>query len=208
MTYYLIGGGDIRAGKLKTIDKDSLSRAKNTKVFIIDLTTNDSSKIEKYRTFLDSYFREIGAEDVGFVSLTSSARELRTKINRAGIIYIPGGDTKLLLQNIKKRKLVPLLKGLEAIIVGNSAGALALCKETILTKDEDIKNTEVVTGLSLVNFAVDVHYHKSHDAELLELSKKREIYAIPENCAIIYNGKFNYIGRVYKFLNGVKEKIN
>ena len=208
MKYYLVGGGDIKAGKLKKIDSNALTHAKNKFVYVLDLSTNDKNKLEKYREFLSSYFKDLGATKIEFISTAKSSQEIKEELNKAGIIYIPGGDTEILLNNIKRKKIVPLLKGLEAIIIGNSAGALALGNETILTKDEDTPETKVIKGLSLLDFAVEVHYKKEKDKELAELSKKRKIYAIPENCAILFDGKFHYIGNIYKFSNGKKTKLN
>ncbi len=207
MQYYLIGGGDIKAGKLKAIDKDAISKSKNKKVLIIDLTSNDLDKIKKYHEFLDQYFMSVCAEEVQFISKLKSTEDVRQALNLAGVVYLPGGNTKLLLENIKERNVAPILKKLDTTIVGNSAGALVLCKEVILTKDKEIEETQVFPGLGMIDFSVDVHYDNSHDKELFELSKSREIYAIPENCAIVFDDKLSHIGPVYKFSEGKKEKI-
>lgn len=84
-----------------------------------------------------------------------------------------------------------------------------MCKECIITKDEDHPYTEIVTGLGLVNFSVEVHYNSSRDYELRKLSRGREIYAIPENCAIRYDSNtkiFHFFGDIYLFKDGKKEK--
>jgi peptidase E len=208
MKLYLIGGGDIKSGELEGIDKTSLAEARNRRVYILDLTSNDKEKLSKYREFLTSYFTKIGAEKVGFVSTANSLNEIKKEIKQSGLIYIPGGDTETLMNNLKKRNLGKVLKSFESILVGNSAGALAICREIILTKDEDVVETRVLNGLGLVPFSVDVHYDKTHDKELFELSKERDIYGIPERCAIVYDRKLDFIGDVWRFSKGKKEKVN
>lgn len=205
MKYYLIGGGDIRNGDLKSIDQDALSYARNKDVFVVDLTTNDLEKIKKYQNFLKSYFKELGADNVSFIT---DYDDYESHLKSAGLIYIPGGDTEVLLENIECRGVLPIFKSIDAVVVGNSAGALVLCAEVILTKDEDVLETKVLPGLNLVPFSVDVHYDLSHNAELNVLSIDRDIYAIPENCAIVYDGDFNFIGPVYKFSKAQNKKIN
>jgi len=83
--------------------------------------------------------------------------------------------------------------------MGNSAGALVLCKEVVITKDKDNPKTEIVEGLGLVDFSAEVHYNGSNGDELIELAKERTIYAIAENSAIIYDGSFEFIGKVCVF---------
>ena len=135
MIVYLIGGGDIKAGDLQEIDKKALSQAQNKMVYVLDLTTNDENKLAQYRDFLTSYFQKIGADNIGFVSTSTSLEDIEKRIKESGLVYIPGGNTKLLLQNLEKRQIIPILKSLKSVIVGNSAGALAICCKTVLTID-------------------------------------------------------------------------
>lgn len=208
MIIYLVGGGDIKAGDLQEVDKKALSEAQNKKVYVLDLTTNDENKLTQYRDFLTSYFQKIGADDIKFISTSASLENVEKEIKESGLIYIPGGNTELLLQNLKERQVIPILKSFKSIIVGNSAGALVICNKTVLTMDDDITETKVVDGIGLVPFAVDVHYTAAHDPELFELSKGFEIFGIPEKCAIVYDGTYHFIGNIFKFYQGNKEKIN
>jgi peptidase E len=208
MRAYLIGGGDIKAGELEDIDRMALSEARNQIVYVIDLTSNDEEKLAKYRDFLTSYFKGVGAEEVRFISTENSLEAARERIGESGLVYIPGGDTGILAENLKKRKLGSFLKSLESVIVGNSAGALVACDEAVLTRDEDVEETKVIGGMGLVPFSVDVHYDASHDVELIALSSEREIYGIPEGCAIVYDGGKEFIGDIWKFSGGKKEKVH
>lgn len=209
MKFYLIGGIDLNAAENSVeIERKALADAKNKNVFVLDLTSNNPEKLAKYRNVLTSYLKKAGAEKIRFISSCDSTNKMEKGIREAGLVYIPGGDTEVLMQNIEERNLKPILRSLKSVLVGNSAGALAMCEEVILTKDEDVAETKVLPGLGLVPFSVEVHYDETHDKELFELSKDREIYAIPEKCVIAYDRKMNFIGDIWKFSRGKREKIN
>lgn len=206
MTIYLIGGGDIKTGKLETIDNQALSESPNQNVFILDLTTNDPDKLERYRIFLKAYFEKLGAKKINFFS-TTTLSEVNKTITHSDLIYIPGGDTEILMENIKKHNLSPILRSSDKTIVGNSAGALILCDNVVLTKDEDVLETKVFKGIGLVDFSIDVHYDPSHDPELLDLSKDYFIYAIPEESVIIVREYANFLGPIWRFSKGQKQAV-
>jgi len=206
MTLYLIGGGDIKAGKLETIDRQALSESPNQNVFVLDLTTNDEDKLEKYRFFLKAYFENLGAKKINFFS-TTVPPVADNIIAQSGLVYIPGGNTEILMENIKKHNLSSTLKSAAGTIVGNSAGALVLCDNVVLTKDEDVLETKVIKGVGLVDFSIDVHYDPSHDLELSDLSKDGLIYAVPEESVIIIRKHINFLGPIWRFSKGKKEVV-
>jgi len=201
---YLGGGADIRKGESDEIDKKALNEADNKNVLIINLTTNDKEKIISYRNYLDSYFNRLGAKNINFVSELNNY-DIKNNFESSGFLYIPGGDTQILIDNIKKKKLDSLIKNFKGIIMGNSAGAMILCNESICANE----GREIMKGLGLVSLAIDVHYEHTHDKRLKELSKIRDIYAIPEKSLIVLkdNEKI-YIGDMYLFSKGEKTKIN
>jgi peptidase E len=126
-------------------------------------------------------------------------------MQRSDLEYLPGGDTRILVERLRDTGVGSLLREYDRIIIGNSAGALALCPECILTKGREHPETEIFAGIGLVNFCVDVHYESSKDEELEKLSLKRKIYAVPERCALVYDdGKVSPIGKVYMFWKGQK----
>jgi len=102
--------------------------------------------------------------------------------------------------------------------MGNSAGALALCRDYVVVKGQDeALETNVAHGIGLVDFGVRVHYRslsakysgKSIDKELKALSEKVniKICAIPEQCALVYDeGNLNFVGNIYFFYKGKKTK--
>jgi peptidase E len=202
---YLEGGGDIRKEENDDLDSRALSESKNKKVYVIDLTSNDEEKVAQYREPLEKYFKRLGAEEVGFVSTSESLSEIKEKLEEAGVIYIPGGDTATLIDNLKKKQIGELLINLESIIIGNSAGAMVLSREAICAYE----GREIMEGLNIADINIDVHYDNTHDKILNNLSKDRDMYGIAEKGAIIWeDGNLKFIGDIYLFSQGKKEKIN
>ena len=201
---YLLGGADSKKGDTKVIDSKILSELDNKSVFVINLTTNDKAKIESYKQFWNFYFNEIGIKEINFLSDSNSHEYIKKKINSAGLIYIIGGDTELLIENAKKLKLLPLIKSFKGVILGNSAGAYLLCNQYIRTSD-----LKLAKGSGLIKINLMVHYLDKFDKQLLELSKDKEIYAISEKSFIIISGKNkDYFGDIHLFSRGEKSKIN
>ncbi len=195
MIIYFIGGEDVKTRSCYSIMKSAMKDAKGKRVLILMLTTEDTTKIEKYKHVLLDYFHDLGAE-VSFIYPWSEKVELN-----CDLIYIPGGLPKVFLKYAEKFNLKKLLKKFDGVIVGNSAGALVLCKDCIITADEDHPRTHVVPGLGLVDFSVEVHYDGNEEL-MKQLAKGREIYAVEENSAIKYDTKtkeFRFFGKIHYF---------
>jgi len=205
---YFLGGEDVAERDSEEINNEAFMEAGGTPVVLIfNWSAESVDKTEKYGNILVDYFGDIGASAVEFAELSDSLEQIAQKAKRSDLIYLPGGVTTILLERIRESKVDSLLRQYDKIIVGNSAGALALGRDCILTKGKRNKRTVIIPGLGLVNFSVKVHYKTSKDNELKQLSHKRKIYAIPERCALIYDsGHVSSIGDIYLFQNGEKTK--
>ena len=90
----------------------------------------------------------------------------------------------------------------EGVIVGRSAGALAVCRKCVITY-RSTSEVKVIDGLGLVDVTLKAHYRLGWDMELLELSKNEDIYAVPKGSALVYdNGSLTAINNVYLFHKG------
>lgn len=206
MQIILCGGGNIVEHELESIDKEVINSSKNKKILVLDLTTNDPNKIIKYKKFLQNYFLELGAKKIEFIS-DYKDNKIENKFNEFGIIYLPGGNPVILLENINKRNLSGDIKNFNGVILGNSAGALVLSKTLIITKDEDFPETISKEGLGIVPFSVEVHYDKGKDEELKKLNLPETIYAIPEKSYInVEDEKIIFNGKI-KIFRGAEERI-
>ena len=205
---YFLGGEDIVKRDSKKINKRAFADAgRAPTVLIFPWASESVDKEDKYRNVMAEYFKELGANKVEFAESTDSLKGIAEKVNRSDLIYLPGGVTRILVERMKNARADNLLRKCNKVIIGNSAGALTLCEDCILTKDKDNPVTAIISGFGLVDFSVEVHYNSSKDTELKELSMKRKIYAIPEQCALIYDGgNLSFIGDVYLFYEGKKTK--
>ena len=184
---YLEGGNKPEEIVYALTDKKALSQSKNKIIMILNYTRRDPEIIKEEMISFSKYFFKIGAKKI-YIASNFNKKELHTKLKESGLIYLPGGDPKLLMKNLKEKGLVSLLKNSsEKIIIGNSAGAIILCKEGFFFEKE---RTKKVYGIGLVEISIYVHYSNQNKSDLKILSENRKIYPIPEGeTLIIENGK-------------------
>lgn len=198
---YLLGGGD--QVDYYDLDKKIAENSKNKKIFAINLTTEDRNKLEQKKQELSNHFKRVGYKDIKFAS---DSKNIILDMQEADVLFIAGGDTELLLSNIKKNKLARHIKSFNKVIEGNSAGAYTCCNKYIQIKEK----IREISGLGLVNIKMKAHYTPEFDNKLLELSESNEIYAVAEKSAIIVDsgGHFNYLGDIFLFSEKQKKKLN
>ena len=154
------------------------------------------------RKRLFDYFRNLGASTVDFAEYSDTYEEIADKVENSDLLYLTGGLTTILLERLTCRNIDRLLHKCNRVIVGRSAGAIALCRQGVLTSKSKQAH-RIITGLRLAEITVKVHYQPSEDAELKRLSEEEKIYAIPERSALVYNhDTLSSIGNVYFFQNG------
>lgn len=198
----LIGGGEIGRGnttyQTKEIDEE-----------IVNMTSKDNPIflfIGLASSFSDSYYNTIKKiyQNLGCTTYYLKKKNLvnnfelaKEKINLADIIYIGGGDTIKLLEELEEFQLKPLLeKALKEnrVLVGYSAGAIALAKkgfsDSKILRGES-NNYEFIEGLNLIEIEICPHYHKDpkKTAELQKQIKEHnlKIYALEDETALKIN---------------------
>ncbi len=202
---YLLGGENTFKRNAQNINANAFEAAGGTPtVLVFPWARASFDKTYTRRKRLFDYFRSLGADAVDFAEYHESPEEIATKAANADLIYLTGGLTTVLLERLKNKHIDLLLHDYNHVIVGRSAGALALSKQGILT-DKNKQTTKIINGLRLVEFAIKTHYKPSEDTELKKLSKEEKIYAIPERSALVYdNNALSFMGNVYMFQNGEK----
>ena len=176
--------------------------AEAPRVVVIPWARASFDKAYERRKRLFDYFRNLGASTVDFADYSDTFEEISRKVEHSDLIYLSGGLTSVLIERLKNKSVDLLLREYDRVIVGRSAGALALCKKCVIT-DRNKPASKMITGLGLVDFGIKVHYKPSKDIELKRLSKEEKIYAIPERSALVYdNGHLSFMGNVYIFQNG------
>ncbi len=202
---YLEGGERQETDVYVDLEKNILDSVNEKTIFILDFARYGDEIIRRKEKD-KKYFESLGATKIEFATGYFSSEEIIKQINDSNILYLVGGSTEFLLEKIREKNLVPVIESYEGIIIGNSAGAYACCKEYFRIRDEGVK---VIPSLGLVDFSCEAHYTNEFDSQLLELSNEGDIYGIPEGSAIVVEGnKLNFIKDVYLFSKGEKTKVN
>ena len=195
----LIGGGDIGRGntsyETKEIDEEivKLTGIAKPNLLFIGLASTFS---DSYYDTIKKIYKELGCECAYLKkkNIINNPDIVKEIINKADIIYIGGGDTVKLLNDIKEYKIDELL--VEAynrgcVLAGTSAGAILLSNsgysDSYILRGESNKY-EFIKGLGLSNINFCPHYHssKEKDNELESDLKefKKPVYCL-ENCTAL-----------------------
>ena len=207
---YFLGGENIDRQDSRAInEKAFLDAGGAPSVVVFPWAREGFDKAYVRRTMLSNYFLRLGASAVDFADYSDTPEEIARKVDGSNLIYLTGGYMSVLLERLKFKRVDNLLRNYDGVIVGRSAGALALCNKGILTKKRRKPDSVVLAGLGLVDFNVKVHYKPWKDAELKRLSREDAIYAIPHRSALVCDGDvMSFMGRVYLFEDGEKTLID
>jgi dipeptidase E len=206
---YFLGGENIVKRDSREINEVAFRDAAEAPCVVVFPWARASfDKAYKRRKRLFDYFRSLGASNIDFAEYSDSFEAIAAKVACSDLVYLPGGLTSVLVERLKNKNVDSLLRRYDKVIVGRSAGALALCKKCLITY-RNKRAIKIITGLGLVDLTIKVHYKPSKDSELKRLSKEETIYAIPESSALVCdNGATSFIGDVYLFQNGKKTQCD
>ena len=207
--YYLIGGENIQKRDAEPVNQRAFNDAGEApKVLVFSWARASFDKTYlKGKTVFD-YFRSLGASTVSVVDYSWTNGEIKAKLGETNLVYLTGGVPSVLLERLKKLAVDALLKDFDGVVVGRSAGALALCKKCVITYRSN-GAVKVIDGLGLVDLTLKAHYRLGNDEALLELSRFEDIFAVPKGSAIVYDhGNLSYINNVYLFHKGERQKLS
>jgi dipeptidase E len=205
---YFLGGENTVKRNAQDINASAFEAAGGTPaVLVFPWARASFDQTYKRRKRLFNYFRNLGADTIDFAEYHETPEEIAVKAVNSDLIYLTGGLTTVLLERLKTKHVDRLLHNYDRVIVGRSAGALALCKHGVLT-NRSKQTTTLITGLGLVDFTLKTHYAPSDDDELRRLSKAEKIYAVPERSAVVYgNGAVYLMGNMWLFQDGEKHAL-
>ena len=207
--YYLLGGENTHKRDAEEINQTAFNDAgKSPRVLVFSWARASFDRTYPKSQLLFNYFRSLGASTVNTVDYSCTFEEIKEKISESDLVYLTGGVPTVLVERLKKSGIRSLLRDFEGIIVGRSAGALALCRKCAITcrRTSEIK---VVDGLGLVDLTLKAHYKLGKDEKLIGLSKTEYIFAVPKDSAIVYdNGNLSFINNVYLFQNGERQTVS
>ena len=146
----------------KFLDKNTESK----KILFIPTATN-VDEYKKYIHLTQKAFEDFGYEVENFDVSIFSEEIAKEKLSQAKTVFISGGNTFYLLQELKRKNLIPYLKerienGL--LYIGESAGSVIAAPDIEYASIVDDKTlaTELddYTGLNLVDFYIVPHFEE------------------------------------------------
>lgn len=207
MNLCFIGGGNPLIGELDEVMKRIATYVEpESRVLIIPFATEHAKRDGWFQSAKKS-FNDIGVENIQLLNDELGNEEMKANISVQDVLYFTGGRPEILMECMVNKGLIQTVKEFKGLMIGVSAGALAFCKDCLITKDEDYPETQILRGLGLVDFSVEVHYEDSVDEELIPLSKERDIYAIPNGGALFWNDEgLTSIKNIFHFSDTKKNK--
>jgi dipeptidase E len=180
---------------LTLLDKNSLS------ICYVPLALfNNESMLSGMNSYIDQiqgYYRTIDKDlELTRVKFEDSNKEIIKKLQQADVIYLSGGSTEYLINQLNERginKTIIEEYNNGKIIIGNSAGALALLGDTCSISEKG--EPRYYKGIGLINDVIAiVHYSESLKDLRDVVSKKfpnKKIFEIKETDALLFiDGEF------------------
>lgn len=179
-TLIAIGGGSFQKQETMSIDTYAISRCEKTQphVLFIPLASRDD---QGYAKRFKQYYRSLGCqvEAIRLLHTKLSDEEIYHKFRSQDMIYLGGGDTVFLMEQLKLRKLDLLLEELydhDIVICGLSAGANALFEYGYSNIASD--TFELVNGIGMIKGAFCPHYQKEERKAFDLVCRKQNLSAI------------------------------
>ena len=215
MKLILNGGGD---GKAVESARQLLNRVidHRKKILYIPLAWPDPT----YRGCLEFMTGELADVEKAGIEMIRSTEELMSRdFPDYAALYIGGGNTYKLLRDLKESgafgKIRKYLTEEDGNVYGGSAGAIIFGKDldSCNTDDENEVGLADHTGFNMIGgYSLLCHYTSRNRERtelsrkyLLELSKTKPVYAIPEEDTIyVEDGRMEFIGDrpYYEFTGG------
>ena len=190
----LIGGGETGRGtttyETKEIDEEvvKMTEKENPIFLFIGLASSHS---DSYYDTMKKIYKELGCttEYLKKKNIINNPDIVKDKISRADIIYICGGDTVKLINDIKEYEIDKLLKeayNRGCVMAGMSAGAIMLAKEgfsdSLIFRGESDKH-EFIKGFKFIDISICPHFHSNpvKDKELLDSIKDNNVYLVTKS---------------------------
>jgi len=206
---YLLGGENVHKRNASTVNELAFQDAGgHPAVVVFPWARASFDRLYSKRKLVSDYFLSLGAAAVEFIEYSDSKASMARKMASSNLIYLTGGLANALVERLKRKSVDELLSGYGGIIVGRSAGALALCRQCVITSRLN-KKVSLIEGLGLADLVLKAHYRAEKDGVLQLLSMGQKVYGVPSRSAIIYDGGIcSVIGEAFLFENGEKKTLD
>lgn len=187
-TIIALGGSETIKGVYQWIDKALLSsfQKKYINIYYLPIAmfqrVKSKQNIASYARKVGKYFSNIDKRArFSWANQDDSVSTIQQSISNADIIYLSGGDTSYLIQRLKDGLSDALAEAYQrgAMLIGNSAGILALC-DKVLSFDSGLPPRELC-GIGLIKrYSVVVHWNEKYWKYVHNLSAyHKEIEFVP-----------------------------
>ncbi len=144
---YLLGGENTHKRDAKEINQQAFHDAGEApKLLMFSWARASFDKTYSKSKLMFDYFRSLGASTVNNVDYSCSFAEIEKKIFESDLIYLTGGVPTVLIERLKKSGIRSLFVDFNGVIVGRSAGALALCQKCVITY-RSTSEVKIIDGL-------------------------------------------------------------
>lgn len=212
---YLLSGPDKDKGfegELISLLKGDLNGKK--KLVAIASTPDDYETNDKYFNVGKVWFENLNTtlDEYFLLDNRINKQQAIKYLNSADIIYLMGGNPFTQFDYLVKNGFDCILRQVDGIILGVSAGSINMAKKAYYSKDEDYPETIIYDGIGLVDITIDPHFDNcclEQVSEALKSSYIHEIIGLPNASAIriTKEGELNYIGECYRIRDGKNNEV-
>lgn len=211
--FFLSGGGSEHDSK--PLDLKFISSIRGSKILYIPVAMpKEVISYENCYDWITTTLTRLTEKFLEIDMLTDFSNVNFESIKNYSAIYIGGGNTYKLLQELQKNNFIDILNQYIAqggIYYGGSAGAIIVGNNIATVSEENDNNYNFEKGLNLLNGrSVFCHYNGSQDEKIFQYVKKFNIpvFALPEKTGFYcHDGEVNIIGGESAYLFNVDEKI-
>ena len=194
-----IGGGELRTKETLKIDafiaETVKKRVGDRRANALFIGTASHDSMPYYNSFHKTYTGELGLKTDCVLSVYGEMddEKIKSKFEKADMIYVGGGDTVFMLNLWKEKgidKLVLDAYNRGVVLCGLSAGAICWF-DNMYTDSESIDKNgkyDFAKGLGLLRGCACPHYNmRKEEIYNSEKSKKNlPIYAVEDNSAVVF----------------------
>lgn len=192
-----VGGGRIYAGETKAIDVYAFSLLPSDNKTMAILPTASKDRPD-YIQAIKEVYEALGAKTIAIYEQDLAEERLIEILAHSAGLYIGGGDVNYLFQKLTETKSLENIIDFARsgkLIVGLSAGCALFFEKTIFLEGERLATFD---GAGVIGSVVLPHYEprlleKCEKSILTELERSKNIYGIPDGCAMHFNAINEYV---------------
>lgn len=191
MKYFLQGGGSFPNSKAMD-DLFFQNIPSEKKMLYIPIAMTGQFTFDQCLSYIEKLAGNYGFNNIKMCTFLESLGD--NDLEECGSIYIGGGNTFKLLNEIKKnnfdKQLIEFLKK-GGVVCGGSAGAIIFGKEISTSADANIVKLQDTSGLNIVDgHSIWCHYNPIHDEEIKTYvdAFSTPVIALPENGGLYLEG--------------------